>query len=297
MNAAEIASKHKFYGMDIKKIVSQSKSVPRLEKCLADNGFRFKSLKKLKNFVNKEIQKANKDLIGKISESPFNPVKELSYSEVKLDGVKYRIHGVVHGIKPFFGLKKQVSNFIESYISAHDHDGEGYVMESHFSTVFKLDKAREISNRYAYERMDLSDMLDLLAKVVYVTAFAPVACVEAPLVIWMKSYKYDGTYYTVKSMSDMKYLPKARKIFPLTRMPEPLGMHVDESIGGFDKFNALRSAEMAGNMVAYAKRNELGIVHALVGLGHEDQIKHCLNEYPLELLLGIGNGDYKRKKE
>jgi len=272
LNLNSVLYDMKNHNCNIKQLIEKSEHLNDLERLLAENGIEFESKKKLKKFLYESWIKSNEDLISELQISPLENLEDLPYTEVQRNGIVYRVHGIIHGQAPFGDkLKKGVKEFISDKVKMCENPPhEDYVLERGFANALGLNKSKEMDYfERVYRRMGMKKMIGKFLKMIF----------KIPIISIRKYfYKIFGSQtirMIYKSLDDIRYLPKVRKVYRLTeQLPMPLDSELRLATG--EELFVYFSEEMARFMLNYSRRNNLRILHGIVGLGHESSVSYYL---------------------
>jgi len=231
-------------------------------------GRRFLTRRGFRHFLERSVRAANKDRVAQELAKPLEDIDELPYTEVRRDGITYRVHGVVHD-QPRFGLRMSAAtrDRVRAFVEAMQ---DGYVLEGGFSKSFGLPKERELRMGSAvFGGMGPGRVFRLIGRLLVT---APVW----PFARFLVRFESDvGMRELFMVLDDLRRLPRARLVYRLTNLPDPLAEEVGSpTLEGMRKAMSVAIAE--GMRVA-AERNGWNTVHAVVGFLHEDQIVRVLH--------------------
>jgi hypothetical protein len=277
--------------IDIKEIVSQSKHLSDLEKLLADKGIKFKSKRKLSKFLHNEWLNAHKEELEKIDKEPLDKLgpDDVPFTELKKEGVVYKLHGLAHGQPPFAKLSADTKNRVCSYFKKHRNSKEDVLFENNFSYAFEVD-VPEMGESASWNRLTRSEKLKY---VLFSYGIIPLMPLAIHIIKTSEDYRYKFMQYVTKSMQDFRYIKKARKAYSLFELPEPLSLELKLQNNISDKYSAFRSEEMALSLISFAKGTGIETMHACVGLGHEHEIAYYINKYSVKKIKRQGKDTYK----
>jgi hypothetical protein len=251
--------------MDIDDLVSQIKSF----------GPEFESDKKLIRFIYEQWQNSNKSEIDKIDKEAPTEITELPYTETKVLGNTYRIHGICHGVPPFLKPRSKTKKLVEANFRKYTRSKlEDCFLEEGLSDLFGLDKSKELSKSMenAMHSFGLKGQLDIGFKVLKGAALTNIFF---PFYLLSKN----NMNYFLKSIFDPKYLVEGRKMYNLcAKIPEPFNIDLKQNYGGtMEKFVVRYSQEMTKGLLARSKGKKNTTIHAFVGFEHESEITYYLN--------------------
>lgn len=264
----------------VKQLIKESSGLSDLEGRLAQKGHQFKSNKQLARFVYRAWQEANADQIKRIQTQPVVEIRDLPYSEVRRDGTIYRIHGIVHG-EPWAGmnLSPNTKDFISSRVKGYRNlPEEDYVLEGGFAGMFGLDESREMHDYHmAFKRVGQKRAIQITLSALIKL---PLRYFHARISPGAKSNPLSSAI--LNSLEKPSYLSKARSLYPLFILPDPVDLELRLATG--NDFSVYRSEEMAKFMLNYAREKSTKVLHGVVGLDHESQICHYLRTLNLRTL-------------
>lgn len=257
--------------VDIKDILNKSSCLYDLDSLLEKEGVNLESFiidngKDLAKFVYKEWTMQNTDLIKELDKQQAEELGDLPYSEVNVSypylkrNVIYRVHGILHGQRYLLRLSNEAGDFISNKVKTYKNlPDEDYLIEEHFSKILDLDKSKEM---YIFGK-ELNFGFKLIMFVKSLLEEAKMKCSRN--IITKNEYK---------TLKDIRYLPKIRQIYKLSK--EIPNETVNAQLLMSDDFFHWSSKIMAEQMIKCAKENNLKMLHAVVGLGHESLICYYL---------------------
>lgn len=227
--------------------------------------------KRLTRYLTREWRRYNEDAIASLRATDLVDLTELPFSEIERDGVVYRVHGIAHD-QPRFGvrMRPEVREAIVRFITAFEGPNEGYVLEAGFGKSLGLPRDREVRSG--------TNPLDALTPWEAVRFFVRILATIAllPLVPFLfRVSGGPGIRELWGSLRDLRRLPRGRKLYQLTELPEPLATELEAGPGARVRWRM--SELMAKAMSERAQREGWTIVHCVCGFAHEAQIALALS--------------------
>lgn len=217
---------------------------------------------------------------------------------VEVDGITYRIHGIVHGfpiyLVPGWHPRKQVVKYIsEAAASFHRPDeGEDYLYEENLHLLFGFLKSQEIKDQtYASQRPNSSLLYICLCVSKYLSRFFIL-----PFALTLYFYLHVATdrdldlHLIQMALKDVRYQSKFADLYLLKELPQPLELektYLQQKssrellirtllLGRLASTDPERSLIVARELEAYAKRHNLRTLHYFGGVAHMTEIAYFL---------------------
>lgn len=263
---------------EIEKAILESAGLPEyknhlgyLRNSLNDLGYNFPETRKGEKDAYKEARKLWWEIREQkqpIDEFPITDLDDLPATKVKIGSREYFIHGVIHGIR---GISDSVKQFVGT--KAIDYSCQ---YESELFVESGLRKAFDMCIGADFKDYQILSSKDRAIEHYLLLPLLPVSII---LNQFSSKERLQLKIYN-KAIKDIRYLPKSRELGLRNRLPEPLFMESISNVGFLRKGVTERSKFMANEMIQGTSSRISGMnikeTHAIVGLGHEDQIAYFL---------------------
>lgn len=257
----------------IARLISESHSLADLEARLGLEGMRFRSRRSLRRALVRSWRRAHAEEVARVRSAPVTKLASLPVIQVSRDGVAFGIAGTAHGQRRFARMRPEVREELRRLLEAVEVSPRSdYATERGFARLLGLPKSKELEYFDALRhRIRTGRFIGQLIGLLLALPLLPVAL---PLL----ALSQDPLAREIRAcLRDPRHIPRAARLWTLTRLPPPIRLALDGS-----SFGALHSEEMARAMVALASRRGLKTLTVLVGLGHADEIAYYLERPELE---------------
>ncbi len=294
-------------GQNIIQLMNASDSVIDLEEKLKQSGHEFPNYKKYMKWLDSEWNQLSADRIRSVLKTSPTESRFPNLT-VESEGIKYQLHGIVHGwlayLAPGWHLRRNIRDYVSETVGSfhRSFEGEDYLYEQNMHILFDLIRSRELEDQTYTNKKSKSLLKDIemTALSIPVGMFALVALpvVFSLAYVYSKTIrspkgKVQGTVYLVqKALTDERYQAQFADFCIAQEIPQPfntekkyllekcskVGVIVNSLL--FMKPDAPTSSERslwtAGELRDYAKRKRLNRLHYIGGLEHITEIAYFL---------------------
>ncbi len=287
------------------QMMRESKSVIDLEERLKQSGLEFPNYKKYIRWLKSEWYGRCAERVKSVLETSPEETRFPTFS-VELEGVKYQLHGIVHGwpivLAPGWHPRRNIIEYISKTAdSFHKPDErEDYLYEQNLDKTFKLLKLQELKDHeYPMEYSNLLKSVGMSALVIPIGMLALItqSAVFGGLYLYSKTIRnpkgciQGKIYLSQKALTDERYLALHANFQLAREMPQPYELEVSYLLEKASKTDPMinrillgphhptrgeRSLRTAKLLRDYAERMGLKTLHYIGGTAHITEIAYFL---------------------